>query len=284
VARDLCEGGGEGGESCAWYHGAYPALRLLGLAATPERHGAFYRETLGALAGRTDCGRVLVSGAADTALLAQVLRARREGAKASGAGGAPLRLCVLDRCRTPLRLCRDYAERVGVPIATQRLDLLAGAARELPAEPFDLACTHSLLVLVRPEQRAELVAAWRALLRPGGRLVSTARIDPAPGPPRASAEQADAFAARARDAAAAAAPGAAAADVDELAALARRYAERLASWPIASQEELAGLLEAGGFALERLQVTEVGGSLPGASAGSGTARSARYAEFVAVHR
>lgn len=283
VAQELCEGGGEDGESCAWYHGAYPALRLLGVAATPERHAAFYRETLGTLAGRPDGGRVLVSGAADTALLAQVLRARREGA-AAAAGAATLRLRVLDRCRTPLRLCRDYAERVGVPIETQQLDLLAPAAREPPAEPSDLACTHSLLVLVPPAQRAELVAAWRALLRPGGRLVSTARIDPAPGPPRASAEQAEAFAARVREAAGLAAPGASDADLDELAALARRYAERLASWPVASESALASLLEAGGFALERLQVADVGGRLPGASAGAGTARSARYAEFVAVRR
>lgn len=283
VARELCEGGGEGGESCAWYHGTYPALRLLGLAATPERHAAFYRETLGALAVGPDGGRVLVSGAADTALLALVLRARREGAEAA-AGAAPLRLRVLDRCRTPLRLCRDYAERVGVPIETRQLDLLAPAAREPPAEPFDLACTHSLLVLVPPAQRAELVAAWRALLRPGGRVVSTVRLDPAPGPPRASAEQAEAFAARVRDAAAAAAPGAADDDVEELVTLARRYAERLASWPVASEGALASLLQAGGFALERLQVADVGGRLPGASASAGTARSARYAEFVAVRR
>jgi SAM-dependent methyltransferase len=290
LARELCAGAGDGGESCAWYHEAYPTLRLLGLAATPERHAAFYRAALGALAGRPGSARVLVSGAADTAMLAQVLRACRpqvlRASREPNARDAPLRIRVLDRCPTPLRLCRDYAEEIGVAIETQSLDLLSPAAREPAAEPFDLACTHSLLVLVPPQHRDALVAAWRALLRPGGRLVSTARIDPAPGPPRAGAEQADAFAARAREAAVALATTRreGSPDPDAVAALARRYAERLASWPVASERALAELLEAGGFAMERLEVTEVGGRVAAAAAGSGTARSARYAEFVALRR
>jgi hypothetical protein len=141
-------------------------------------------------------------------------------------------------------------------------------------------------VLVPPPHRPALVSAWRALLRPGGRLVSTARIDPAPGPPRAGAEQAGAFAARAREAALslAASGREGAPDPDAVEALARRYAERLASWPVESERALTRLLEAGGFVLERLEVREVGGRLAGASAGSGTARSARYAEFVALRR
>jgi SAM-dependent methyltransferase len=281
LARELCAGAGDGGESCAWYHEAYPTLRLLGLAATPERHAPFYRGALGALAERAGSARVLVSGAADTAMLAQVLRARRERNPE-----AALRIRVLDRCATPLRLCRDYAEEIGAPIETQRLDLLSPVAGHPAAEPFDLACTHSLLVLVPPQNRDALVAAWRALLRPGGKLVSTARIDPAPGPPRAGAGQADAFAARAREAAVALATTGVegAPDPDAAATLARRYAERLASWPVTSERALADLLEAGGFAVEHLEVTEVGGRLAGASAGSGTARSARYAEFVALRR
>ena len=284
MAGALCEGGGEGGESCAWYHEAYPALRLVGLAATPERHAAFYREALGAFAGRPGFARVLVSGAADTAMLAQLLRAHRAQRGSPPGGGARLRIRVVDRCRTPLRLCLDYAAQLGLDLESQALDLLAPAARAPAAEPFDLACTHSLLVLVPPAKRGELVAAWRALLRPGGRLVSTARIDAAPRPPRATPEEAAAFGERARAAAAAARSDGAGPEPGELAALARRYAERLASWPVASEDELTGLLEAGGLSIERLDVVEVGGHLPGASAGSGTDRSARYAEFVAVRR
>jgi SAM-dependent methyltransferase len=281
LAGVLCEGGGEGGRSCAWYHGAYPALRLFGLAATPERHAGFYGAALGALAGRPEFARVLVSGAADTAMLAQVLRAAARRAAPAAGAAPPLHIRVVDRCRTPLRLCHGYAAQAGAEIESATLDLLAPPAREPPAEPFDLACTHSLLALVPPPQRPALVAAWRALLRPGGRLVSTVRIDPAPRPPRATPEQAAAFAERARAAAAGAAP-ALRFDPGELATLALRYAEGLASWPVASREELAGLLEAGGFALERLDVVEVGGRLPGASGGAGTDRSARYAEFVGV--
>jgi hypothetical protein len=186
----------------------------------------------------------------------------------------------VDRCLTPLALCERYGARVRADVDGRVLDLLAPAGREAPATPYDLACTHSLLVLVPPERRGDLVAAWRAQLRPGGVVVSTVRIDPGGASPAPA--DAEAFAERALAAARACATPVGVAPT-ALAALARGYAARLASWPLASSDALAALLDAGGFALEELRCVDVAGAL-GHGDAAGTHRSATYAEFVAVRR
>lgn len=261
-----------GREACDWYHGFYPLLRLLGAAASPERHAGFYAEVLAPLV----CGdaRVLIPGAADAGMLRTVLAIRR-------ATGARARVRVLDRCETPLRLCRRFAERCGTPIETERFDLLDASAEAEPEPRFDVACTHSLLAFFPPARRRAGIEACRARLRPGGRLVSTARIDPAASDAgtRFSASAARTFAARIRDAAAACdaaadlAPGA-------VHALALAYAERMVSWPFASARQVALDFEASGFAIERLRVVEIPGRLAPGVAGAGTHQQATYAEFV----
>lgn len=273
LAADTCARAAGPEPGCAWYHGVYPTLRLLGLAATPERHARFFSDALqrSALAGSE---RVLISGAADTAMLAQVL------AVYGVRGGARPRVQVLDRCETPLQLCRDYAGRVGCEIETRRLDLLDPQARRPPARAFDLICTHSLLAFFTPDARREVIAAWRAQLRSGGQLVSTLRIEPEPR--RADVARSHERALRERALARAASwPGALAAPPEQIADAALRYAARLRGWPAASADELALLLVQGGFALEQLDVVDVPGSAAAPDAGAGTARSATYAEFVA---
>lgn len=276
LAPGLCARAPTPERSCAWYHAIYSTLRLLGLAASPERHARFFSDALGrsALAGFE---RVLVSGAADTAMLAQLL-----AAYSFRAGARPL-VQVLDRCETPLLLCRDYARLVGWEIETRKLDLLDPHAREQPARAFDLICTHSLLALFPPAAKRGAIAAWRAQLRRGGKVASTLRIDPEAALQGAgrSLESTRAFRERVL-ALASAWPGALVADPVQVADAAELFAARVPSWPVASQQELVGVLEQGGFAIEQLDVVGVPGSLSAASAGPGTARHATYAEFVAV--
>src|ERR1700682_5975440 len=69
------------GEDCAWYHGFWQYLRLMGLAKTSGGQGAFLVETLRGLAGAGQSPRVMVSGSADYSMPAHALWAyRREGA------------------------------------------------------------------------------------------------------------------------------------------------------------------------------------------------------------
>lgn len=262
-----------GRDACDWYHGFYPLLRLLGVAASPERHARFYGEALAPLVSGD--ARVLIPGAADAGMLRSVLAVRRTP-------GAHARIRVLDRCETPLRLCRGFAERWGTPIETERFDLLDTAAQADPEPCFDVACTHSLLAFFPPARRRAGIEACRARLRPGGKLVTTARIDPAASEAgtRFTGTAASAFAKRIRAAAAAcdAAPELAPGAVH---ALALDYAERMVSWPFTSARQVALDFEASGFAIDRLRVVDVPGRLAAGAAGGGTHQPATYAEFVA---
>lgn len=261
-------------ERCDWYHGFYPLLRRLGAAATPERHADFYARALAPLAGRSGFDRVLIPGAADSGMLKIVLSIqRRAGARAS--------IHVLDRCGTPLVLCRHFAEHWDAKITTEVFDLIGSGPCGDAGPAFDVACTHSLLVFFPPDRRRAGIEACRARLRPGGKLVSTVRIDPTARErgTRLTRAGGAAFASRLREAALA---------HDETLELAPetvfdqalRYAERMVSWPYASAEELASDFAASGFSVDRLDLVEVLGRLTAGIAGAGTHRRATYAEFV----
>lgn len=208
------------------------------------------------------------------------------------ATGARARICVLDRCETPLSLCRSFAARCGTAIETETFDLLGATPIRDPdpdgdpdGDPegrFDVACTHSLLAFFPPARRRAGIEACRARLRSGGKLVSTARIDPATSDTgtRFTPAGARAFATRIHDAAAA---RGVAADLapDSAFDLSLRYAERMVSWPFASPQQLVADVEASGFAVDRLDVVDVPGHLGRDVAGAGTHQHAVYAEFVA---
>lgn len=264
-----------GEDTCDWYHGFYPLLRAVGAAAAPDRHARFYARELGRLARMGGFDRVLIPGAADSGMLQCLLSVYRSA-------GVPARIRVLDRCETPLLVCRSFADCCRVTIETLRCDLLAPDMPSQPDPGFDLACTHSLLAFFPPAQRRTGIEACGRWLRTGGRLVSTARIDPITSETgsRFTPDAARAFAARVRELAASsgAAAGLAPATVFERAL---RYAECMLSWPYASAQHLVADLEAGGFAVEQLGIVEVPGRLAPGAAGAGTSQSATYAEFVA---
>jgi hypothetical protein len=116
---------------CAWYHGFWPYLRIFGMAASPDRHQDFFLGALGGAATGTGASRVLVSGAADSSMLAHVVEAWR------GAGGSAPQVTVLDRCPTPGMVSNWYAQLGGFEISTAVADVVGYT----PAEPFDVVCT-----------------------------------------------------------------------------------------------------------------------------------------------
>lgn len=267
VASTLCRG-------CEWYHGTWQYLRLLGLAAAPERHRAFFAEVLGSLARGGRHPAVLVTGAADYSMLAHVVAAYRQG----GRTAADLNLGVVDRCATPVVLGAWFAGLSGTPLQTSVADVL-----DLPPRaPVDVVCTHSFLSQFAPDRRPALVARWRGLLRPGGKAVTTTRISPsgAPGTVRFTPAQTHAYAERALVEARRLAP---ALDLEPpaLADRARRYAENIAVHTVTSTDEVVRLLEDGGLRVEHLEVREVEGPATPGTWGPSTSQSASYAEIVA---
>jgi len=237
----LCHRGAGGRDACDWYHGVWQYFRILGVVATPWMQRRFYERVLGELAATGSHTRILVSGSSDYAMLALVLHAY-------ALRGARPEVTVTDRCGTPLFLNRWYAERHEVRITTRVGDILAAGGG-----PYDVICTHSFLGNFPPQQRAELVSVWRALLRPGGKLVTINRIRPdSCGEVRFNAGQGEALRERVLRAARAL-PVAIGIEARTLARWAEEYTSRYHSWPVGSAAELRALLEDNGFVVERLE-------------------------------
>lgn len=275
-ADRLCHPDGPDRQGCAWYHGVWQYLRLLGVAAAPSRNAGFFLDTFEALAREGDFHRVLISGTADYSMLAYVLQAYRNG------GATPL-ITIVDHCETPLYLCRWYAERLSQTIATHAGDILAFAPAD--DELFDAVCCHSFLSKIPPTQRNGLIATWKRALRPGGKIVTNTRLNPS------WSEQAAGFTPRQitafRDQVyreAVKQYDTLHIDPEQVAEDARLYAERSKTFSIRTQEEVVALFEDGGFTLEHFELTETGSRLSTAKSGPGTAQKATYAEIVAIRR
>jgi len=271
IAGSVCLPPSSAFPGCASYHGIYPLLHALGMAATPDRHAEFYHRELGRLARSGDFSSVLVAGTADHGMLSHVLGAW---------GEARLCLEMLDLCPTPGRLCQEWAERHSLQIAVHAGDVLAWKSMR----PYDLVVTHSFIPKFTPASRPQLFRALCGLLRPGGRLVTTVRIDPdeeAAAAVSFSDAQAAAFAAAlvSRTAPYAAGLGI---DLEQLHALALSHCAGMRSYPVASESVLRQLLVDGGFEIESLALIARHGRLDRRLAGSGTHRAAVYADFVAV--
>ena len=260
------------GESCAWYHGFWQYLRLLGMGTSPAGHAEFYREGFARLPGKS--ARVLVAGGADYSMLAQAAAACR-------ACGIEAQFTMADWCETPLALARWYAERESIALHTERRDLLEPG----PQGEFDAVCTHAFLGHFQVQQRPRLVASLGRALRPGGRLFLANRLRPAAGGAAAvfSAQQADEFAdavalkARERG-------GLPRLDPARLAGAARRYAARQISWPVRSGEEVQALFEAAGMQVEQLSSAPMVGAGFAALNVPTVSGPADYLRIVAIKR
>lgn len=228
------------GKSCAWYHGAWQTLRLLGIVSTLTHHADLYIEALTSLINKENSNRVFLSGSADYGLLSVILEAY------SKAGVEP-DITVVDRCTTPLRLCRWYAERFGYAINVVESDLVGFR----DPEPYDLICVHSLLSCVPVHFHAGVVATWHSLLRPGGSLLMANTIYPKIDEAKAVFSPEDIATFRARVAVA----------VDkcphpdalppshQLDAMAEAFASAMEANVISSRKQLTDLLTEGGFDL-----------------------------------
>lgn len=244
----------------------------MGLITVPEHHADTYRNAVDMLASSAGAPRVLVSGAADYAMLAVVRAACRERDIAP-------ELVVLDRCETPLMLNRWYAARGNFPISTRRSDILE---YEDP-RPFDLVCTHSFLGQFSLDERPRVAAKWRELLRPGGVAVTVNRLRPANGPESIGFTQEQALAFRDKVLQKAhALPDGLAIDAEELAHEAEIYASRNTVYPVHSCAEVRALFEGAGFEIAQLSGEPVSHGAPSGATGPTVLGGADYVRVIAT--
>lgn len=150
--------------ACRDYHLTWPYLRAMGLnGAGPESNLPLHVELLGRAAGSRKETRWLLAGAADAGVLAAVEAAIDALPRSSHA------ITVVDRCPTPLALCRDHAAATGLAIETIVADLLAFE----PASPYDVILGHQVVLFFRDEDRPALYQRLGSYLAPGGRLCLT---------------------------------------------------------------------------------------------------------------
>jgi SAM-dependent methyltransferase len=274
LAPGLCRKDPASGESCAWVHGFWQYLRLLGLASTPGLHVNFFSDALTGYAGGSAAPRVLISGAADYSMLARVLGAFR-------ARGLQPEITVVDRCETPLMLNRWFAERAEAEISTRHCDIFDFSE----ARPYDAVCTHSFLSEFPRDRWPRLVEKWRELLRPGGAAITINRVRPGSGqtPSQFTPEQAGAFRA-AVSGRVPTLPEAAGADSALLEQAAETYASRRRTWPAPSREHLVALFENAGFRIESVSLGAVASGTPTGISGPTTPGNADYARVVAIGR
>lgn len=270
LARRLCRADAATGETCAWLHGIWQYLRLLGLASTPALHAEFFLPALKSVVGGREAPRVLISGAADYSMLALVLEACRDL-------GTPAAVTVVDQCETPLAINRWYAERAGLEIATRHGDIFGYSE---PAS-YDAVCTHSFLSELPPEKRSLLFGRWRELLRPGGAAIIVNRIRPAGGlgPARATPAQVRIFGAAVLEQARAIGPGLSC-DPLELAREAEAYMRQRIVYAV-PREEITRLLESAGFAIQSLSCGPATAVVRQEVTGPTTPGGADYARVVA---
>ena len=265
-APQRCTRNAESGASCVSYHRVWQYLRLLGVITTIRTNTSFLVSSFRTCARGERFPRVLVSGSADYSMLAHVAC----GYKAEG---CDLDATVVDLCDTSLFLNRWYAAEYGIRLTTLRASVLD----EIIAPPFDVVCTHNFLSSFDAANRRRIVARWYALLRPGGVVVTTQRIQPENGSECNVFTDQQAESLRQQVAAAAAAcPQPLTVPPQELAVAAYDYARQRRSYVVRANRDITDLFTDVGFQLDMADsgggAAERAGDRPARSIGAETYR------------
>jgi hypothetical protein len=141
------------------FHAVWPYVRIArGSTAVQVGRDAVQSCVAELLAGGPS--RVLIAGAGDAGLLALTGRA--------ASGAANHEILVIDRCATPLVICRRFGEVWSLPVETRQQDLL-----DLEdSKTVDVVVAHSILSFIAPAQRLNLLRRLNKSLSASGTLVA----------------------------------------------------------------------------------------------------------------
>ena len=225
---------------CSAYHTSWQPLRLGDAVSTPRWHASFYtrhfRQWSSAAHDReTDEPlSVLITGLADYGMLYWVAQSIAPPVRAR------CRFDVLDICQTPLDSCRwlrDRLKRCDPPMTLQVEGLRRDVFRnKLPDASYDLITSDAFLTrFAGDDPKRTLMEEWMRLLRPGGMLVTTARVRETPDD--ITPNDRDLFVSRVRMAAR---ERGLALDVSKIAG---DYADFIQSYPFAGEADVKAMVE-----------------------------------------
>lgn len=164
-APDLC------GPDCLAYHRTWALTRFLSMGGGAPAGAVFYEHGLSDV--RTlDAPRVLISGGADTGLLALAVQSVREDA-------ARCEFIYVDCCGTPVAQNAMMGERLGLNLTTIQTDILS-----LDIAPVDAVLSHSFISFLPRAKRQALISLWAEHLSPGGVALATTGVATRVGQPR----------------------------------------------------------------------------------------------------
>jgi hypothetical protein len=146
---------------CRDYHAVWPYRRLsltvAGIESTADIVGKLLRDVL------PPDGRILIMGVADAGMLALTADATK---------ALKPRIDVVDRCSTPLAVCRRYAESQSLPIDTVQLDL----AHRLPSARYDVVLADCVLHFVPREEHVGFLSRLRGAMTRRSALILVERF------------------------------------------------------------------------------------------------------------
>ncbi len=182
-SRTHCETTSGRKDNCADYHLPWQRLRLCGMVSTPGWHSGFYTGAVAKWAealrgqGRPDGPvRLLITGLADYGMLYWLVQSLPPDLRTIS------ELHVLDICRTPLDSCvwlGDELQRRMSPALKMNIELhhedVLGC--DLPTASFDLIVSDAFLTRFDGhDEKVAVTEEWLRLARPGGRILTTARV------------------------------------------------------------------------------------------------------------
>jgi hypothetical protein len=169
--------------SCGGYHAWHGLDRVIrtrtGIDNDRPDLIAILQKMITSLAGNGtgDAIELLIPGSADTGILSTCAHAAWTLGEATA---SKLRYTVMDRCETPLALCRIYGKHHGLAVRTIRTDFVD----PLPLLTADIVVLHSLLSFIPRTRHVGFLRELGSMLTPTGRIVLSNRLDNTQAPIR----------------------------------------------------------------------------------------------------
>ena len=151
--------------SCDWYHSAWPILRVANMVAVPKWY-EFYVGALVDFLKKIPKAKIMISACADYGMLAKLHKAIIK------TDSSP-EIFIYDICETPLRSSEWYASRHDLDVLCKCENILTA---DIPENYFDLIVTDEFLSVLKDDYKPIITDKWHGLLKPGGRVVTTAMV------------------------------------------------------------------------------------------------------------
>lgn len=231
-----CKGGVIDREDCQWYHGSWKYLKYLDLVSCPEWHFDFYTSTIKSVINSLNRDiAILICGAADDGTFSVVAHAVQSADHYA-------KITVMDMCSTPVYASLLYAKENNIEHTHGTQAIVPNTP--FPSNHFDIIVTDAFLTRFLKHERLEITSEWCRILRPGGLVITTTRVEKSITETVLANEEAQKdYVTTAQELSLAKGL-----DVMDIVNRAKVYAERITSHPFESVEEIKILFQ--GFELD----------------------------------